>query len=86
MMFWTDGHPDTTAWIYIITGIFRYMYWGIILNSMLFGVNFQTLLLIGWQRSCQSIRRHVRKSLITELDLTRICLIIQAADLWTVVS
>ena len=41
---------------------------------MLVNKDFQTWHLMGWQHSCQPIRSHVRKSLLTNLELTWILL------------
>ena len=39
-----------------------------ILESMSVNKYFQAWLLIGWQHSCQPIRNHVRKSILTIID------------------
>ena len=50
------------------------MHWGLgyweisMLKSMSVNKDFQTWHLIGWQHSCQPIRSHVRKSLLTNME------------------
>ena len=40
-------------------------------NNMLLKTDSETRLLIGWQHYCRPIRRHVRKSLLTNMDFNK---------------